>query len=748
MKTVVIAEKPDLARAIASAYNPNYKKEKAFLDVGNNVYVTWCYGHMLALKEPRDINPEYRKWNINHLPYKELLTPDFVVPDKVKGQLNEIVKLSSNADMIIHAGDPDDEGQRLVDAVIEHMNFKGTVKRVLINDNNTEVVKKQLDSLKDNSEFKKLSEKALARSMADLMFGTNMTVAYSTHFNSRIFVGRVATSIFSLVVNRTRDHKNHVPSPFYELENIFNFGGNSLKAKLLSDISAPKDEENRIIKKEILDNFKKMVEGKNAEITSVEKKEKEQQPPLPFNLLKLQIEASKKFGYDADETLKITQDLREKYKLITYNRSDSQYLNEEHHSEAPVILNAVANNLSEYNDLISGSTDSNRKSRAFNDSKVTAHHGIIPTLKKLNSNEKLSEKEKNIYELIALRYIAQFLPLRKTEQTVINIKCDNFDFSSTATVEVDKGWRLIVEEENKEEEETFDTPFSQGDQGVAQEINVVEKMTRPKPLYTEASLLTDLTQVAKYIKDLNLKKALIEKDKDKEGERGGIGTPATRSSILKQLFERGYLAYDKKNIVPTKESEKIFDLLSDDIKYPDLTAKWQMKLNDIEDGNLSLQSFINEINDDIKDQIEKVKKDNRTIVETYPCDCGGSVTKKSGQYGTFWSCSNWKDCDIKYVEKDGKPVKEETYPCECGGNVRKMNGKNGAFWSCSNWKKCDIKYTEKDGKPVKEITYPCECGGTIRKIKGKGKSSDFWSCSNWKKCDIKYEDKEGKPTRS
>ena len=738
-----IAEKPELARAIASAYSENGHvytesdtKGKSFLNVRDGVIVTWCYGHMLELKKPDDYNQKFKKWNQSDLPYTDLLKGELKVSEGKERQYNAIMEKAKKADLIIHAGDPDGEGQRIIDELLEFGEIKKPVKRVLINDLNIEIVKKSLENMKDNEDFKNLSISAYARSLADLYLGINLTVGYSLKHGELLTVGRVISPILSLVVQRSELHFNHIPKDYYALKAVFDFKGEKLKSTYL----IPNDvkEEGILLDKSIVEKVSSDINNQEGEVISYKKEVKKTPPPLPFNLLKLQIESFKKFNYSPDEVDEVTQNLRGTHQLITYNRSDSQYLNDEHHNDADIVIEAINENLG-----YSYPVNSKIKSRAFNASKVTAHHAIIPTLKKIDINN-LSEKEKNIYELISKRYLAQFIEQRETEHLSIKIECNGHYFTSTAIKELKKGWRILIDEEENKKEDQIEiaVDIEEGSKGELISSEIESKKTKPLPLYDNGSLLEDIMQISKYVKNEELKKVLLERDKDKEGEKGGIGTPATRSAILKNLFTRDYLTRNKKHIIPTENGKKFFNLMPDSIKYADLTAEWQMKLNEIEDGSLSLDEFLIFIKNKITIEMETLDQ-MESLIQGYPCECSGTVTKRNGKFGEYWSCSNWKDCNIKYEEVEGKPSVVQGHSCKCGGTVTKRNGQYGEYWSCSNWKDCNIKYEEVEGNPSVVQGHSCECGGTI--TKRNGQYGEYWSCSNWKVCKLKYEDKENKP---
>ncbi|MCB1584570.1 MAG: DNA topoisomerase 3, partial [Xanthomonadales bacterium] len=555
-----IAEKPELAKAIVEGLGGGSRKD-GYFDCGSDC-VTWCFGHMLELCDPEDYDEKYAKWNINDLPISHVPWKKKVSKDKKK-QVKIIVDLIKNANIIVNAGDPDEEGQLLVDEIIEYSKSSVPVKRVLINDNNTKVVQKSLANLRDNAEFHGFSQAAEARSVGDQLYGYNLSRAYTLKAQEKgmqgvLSVGRVQTPVLGMVVRRERENKAHKKAYYYNVNGVFDVSGCQFPARYQVSDSDTQDDNGRLIDEEQARKIATAVSGQSAKVVKAETKNKKELAPLPYNLLKLQTDASRKFGYKPDQVKQITQDLREKHKLITYNRSDCEYLSDEQHADAQGILSAIATTAPL---LAKASTnaDPNVKGRAFNSSKVSAHHAIIPTEATANF-AKLSEPEQKIYMLIARQYIAQFWPDRIYEQTILELDVGGHIFSAIANVTIQQGFKVLYKndqgnEDLKSNEDDLNADLrsiKNGDIGRCIDAKSEQKETKPPALYTIATLLSDLTRVAKYIKDERLKKLLIEKDKDKAGEHGGIGTPATRDTIIKGLFDRGKNRKKGKSIVATE----------------------------------------------------------------------------------------------------------------------------------------------------------------------------------------------------
>jgi DNA topoisomerase-3 len=756
-----IAEKPDLAKAIVEGLGGGSQK-KGFIECGSDI-VTWCFGHMLQLSDPEDYNPEHKTWNIDHLPIINIPWKYKANP-KSKDQLKIILDLIKKADSIVNAGDPDEEGQLLVDEILEYVGNKKPVKRVLINDLNTELVKKAIANLRDNQDFFGMSQAALARSVADQLYGYNMTRGYTLTaqkqgFDGTLPVGRVQTPVLGLVVNRDRQHEAHTKSFYYDLRG--NFTADPIQvffAKYRPAEHTPTDEKGRVTSEEFLKGVVENCTGQPMKIISASTEAKEASPPLPFSLLKLQAAASKKFKLKPDQVKDITQALREKYKLITYNRSDCQYLSEEQHGDAADVIQAI-NQTNPALASIIDKTDSGIKSRAFNSANVSAHHAIIPTIATADFS-KLTKPEQDVYSLIAEAYLVQFFPNQKFSETKIIVECSGHKFTASSREILEAGWTAIFkdvtedqDEETPEDEKQNLQSIEAGASGTCSSCQLEKKETKPPSKYTFATLLNDLTRVAKYVEDLKLKKLLQEKDKDKKGESGGIGTPATRDTIIKGLMDRGFLVEQGKFIVSSDLARKFYDILPDYARHPDMTALWHEQQKEIEEGGLTVKAFLDELTGSVSSEIERLKKDGLQLDIKQGPECPkcktGFLKRRKGKTGFFWGCSSYPECNASYPDKKGDPD-TASFPCpKCGKDLRQRTGASGKFWGCSGFPECKTSYPDKKGKPdtappKPKAVFNCpECGLQLRQVKGK--FGLFWSCFNKPKCTKNYKDIKGKP---
>lgn len=592
MKSLIIAEKPELAKSILNAIDGKAEKKDGYFQKGNYI-VTWAYGHIMRLKTPEEYDEDNKNWEMKQLPiyFKDWKK---VPIEKTKKQFNVIKKLIKECDEIINAGDIDEEGQLLIDEIIEYCGFNGTVKRIQTSAFNEDYLRKALKKLEPNSKYKSWGESANARAIADYMVGINLSRYFSILNSRTLSIGRVQTPTLGLVVNRDLAIENHIKEKYYDGYVDIDINKNIIKAKLENKKDEIYKEANEL--KQILEKFL----NKQIQV-NITKQIKNENAPLPFNLTKLQSHISKKYKIKPDETLKITQDLREKYHAITYNRSDSQYLNQEHYEEAPKVIKQVLKNIDlqldlDYNNL--------PKSKCFDDSKVTAHHGIIPTVIDLKLSN-MNENEQKVYKEICMFYLIQFLPPIKKEITSLQTEeINGYKFKASSTKILDEGYRKYLGNDNEESSNILSNLKEGMYKGNINNTEIKEIETKPLSRYTQASLIEDMTRISKYVDDPNIKEILKRKDKDKEGENGSIGTSATRSSIVQNLIKRGYIKEEKDKIISTELGREYYNILPDEWKKADLTAKWWLIQEEIKEGKTNQYKLL----DSILLDIEKILK--------------------------------------------------------------------------------------------------------------------------------------------
>lgn len=739
MSKLFIAEKHDVAKAIAGVLGVTSKGD-GFYQCGEDK-VTWCAGHMLQLCSPEDYNPEHKKWSLDHLPIVNVPWKYQVIDGRGK-QLNIIKSLLDQCSTVVHAGDSDDEGQLLVDEILEYYRITKPVMRLLINDNNEKVIKRSIANMKSNKEFYGLYQSALARSVADQLYGFNMTRLYTLKANEKgiegVFsVGRVQTPILGLVVARDRAIASHTKQFYYSVTGHFDLMGKSFTAAHKPSEDAPVGENKKITDSAYADSIINKCKGANSTITSFERKEKRVLAPLCYDLLELQVDASRKFGLDPDVVLKITQSLRENHKLITYNRSDCRYLSEEQHEDAPNVLAAIAANSGVLGKACSAA-DPTIKGRVFNSANVTAHHAIVPTEAQKNISE-LTENERNIYLLIARSYIAQFWPDRVLDVTELSLDCAGEKFTASQSIVVAEGWKSLysndadnqeIESDQEQDQTTGDIQaLALGNSGSCANCTYSKKETEPPKPYTMATLLKDLKRVAAFVKNPEIAKILREKDKDKKGESGGIGTPATRDTFIVKLLERGFFQKSGKNIISSQVGKNYHDVLPEFATQPDLTALWHQQQKDIASGSDTVMNFVNGLVQTITTHINEVRNTTFDMVKTEGMQCpackGKTLfrIKKKDSKEHFWGCKDRESCGKTYPDKAGKPdltvkapVAHSEHDCRACGKklVRRISPAKKAttktkakpatpWYGCSGYPTCKQTYFEKNGAPDFEV---------------------------------------------
>jgi len=588
-----IAEKPSLGRAIAEVLPKPHRKGDGYIECGNGQVVTWCIGHLLEQAQPDAYDSRYARWNLSDLP---------IVPEKwqlqprasVTKQINVIKRLLGEASEVIHAGDPDREGQLLVDEVLNYLELpaekRRNVQRCLINDLNPQAVERAINRLRANSEFIPLSSSALARSRADWLYGINMTRAYtllgqSAGYQGVLSVGRVQTPVLGLVVRRDEEIENFVAKDFFEVKAhiVTPKEERFIATWQPSEACEPyQDEEGRLLHRSLAEHVVKRITGQPARVTSYNDKRESEAAPLPFSLSTLQIEAAKRFGLSAQNVLDICQKLYETHKLITYPRSDSRYLPEEHFAGRQAVINAISVHSPSL--LPQPVIDTDIRNRCWDDKKVDAHHAIIPTAR--SSKVNLTDNEEKVYTLVARQYLMQFCPDAVFRKCTIELDIANGKFIAKARFLAEAGWRTLLG--NKERDEENDgTPLpvvAKDDELLCEKGEVMERQTQPPRYFTDATLLSAMTGIARFVQDKDLKKILRATD--------GLGTEATRAGIIELLFKRGFLVKKGRYIHSSDAGRALIHSLPEMAARPDMTAHWESVLTQISEKQCRYQDFM------------------------------------------------------------------------------------------------------------------------------------------------------------
>lgn len=680
---LIIAEKPDLGHDIAKAIEGTATERDGVIRKGDYV-ITWVFGHLLQLREPEVYNPEYAAWNMESLP---IHFPDWEM-DPIPGKaarVKQIQKLVSEASLIIHAGDPDDEGQLLIDELLRFYNYTGPVKRLDTADTSTKSLKRALNNLKDNEPLEASGWSAYARAVSDYVVGINMSRYFTLLNRRKLSVGRVQTPTLGLVVNRDLQIENHKKICHYEWQPEVQIGKASIPAKFHYHKDSDVLEDGRVLSRLPLQELQEQSAGQTVSC-NVTKTEKATEPPLPFNLVKLQSYCGKKWKYKPAEVMEITQALREKYHAITYNRSDCQYLTTEHYLQAPETVQSVLDNLQ----LSGTGFDPKRKSRCFNDANITAHFAIIPTSEPLVLNE-LTEKERNVYTAVAYHYLVQFLPSSLQMVSTLEIKLQEGTIKASSSETTEPGFTafLTVSDEETETEDQEDAPalasIPAGSYSAQLKPGqITEKETKPPARYTQTSLNEDMTRIAKYVTDPEVKRLLKEKDKGKKGEHGSIGTSATRSGIISELIRKGFLIEEKGKLISTPVGREFYRILPNELKLPDMTAHWYVLQEEIKNGaapDLLIENVLDTIRTVMSKQHETIAIEVKKVGE---CPlCGSSVAEREkGYFCTSRECPFviWKQISGKTITPS---IAEQLLQKRRTSELKGFKSKSGSSFSAS-----------------------------------------------------------------
>ena len=675
-----IAEKPSLGRAIAEGLG-NGKKHEGYISCGNDT-VTWCFGHLLELANPDHYDPALKKWDAKALP---IIPEEWkLLPRKgVAKQLNVIKRLLKKTDVVVNAGDPDREGQLLVDEVLEHFGYVGNAQRIWLASLDEKSVATALSSLKDNKDYARLSQAALARSRADWLTGINATRAMtllgrSNGMQGVLSLGRVQTPTLNLIVTRDRTIANFKPQKYSVVQATLNHEKGSFKAQLQpSEDMTGLDEEGRLIDTAKAKTIAKEAKNQTGSIVEATSQKKTVHPPLPHCLSSLQKAASAKFGMSAKEVLDIAQRLYEK-KLTTYPRSDCRYLPEEQFDDAKHILQALSST------PVFETANPELKSKAWNTKKITAHHGIIPTGQ---VPTKIPAEEAKLFELISTTYALQFHLPRTYEAKKIVSEIAGYLLATTGQTTLETGWMKF----DKQPEEQPLPAVEKNDAISCAESKVELKQTKPPAKFTEGTLVAAMASIHRFIDDAEAKKTLKENE--------GIGTEATRAGIIETLKQRGYIKADKKNLISTELGQNIIALTPEQLKDPITTALWESRLSAIAAGTEQFVTFMADQAHLLPILITPITESAGTGLQGHSCpECGKALRRlpsKKDKGKFFWACFE-HDKPVFLPDAKGKPGTKQPKqnlpqaPCPedgCDKMMRRFESKKHKgkfFWVCED----------------------------------------------------------------
>ena len=626
--TVCIAEKPSVAADIARILGATARRDGYY--EGNGYQVTWTFGHLCELKMPEEYTPMWRSWSLSALP---MIPQKFGIRLKddegVKKQFAIIEQLFSKADGIINCGDAGQEGELIQRWVMQKAQAKCPVRRLWISSMTDEAIREGFANLKDQSEYQSLYMAGLSRAVGDWLLGINATRLYTIKYGQNrqvLSVGRVQTPTLALIVARQKEIDNFKPEPYWVLATVY-------RDTTFTATSG------RFTSKEEGEKAFATISGKPFTVTDVQKKNGKETPPSLYDLTSLQVDCNRKFGFSAETTLNIIQQLYE-MKLTTYPRVDTTYLSDDVYAKCPQTMNGLFQvqfaGQKPYADLVRplGGKPLPKSKKVFDSSKVTDHHAIIPTGQVPSPG--LSDLQRKVYDLVARRFIAVFYPDCQYAQTTVLGKVDDVEFKVTGRTILDPGWRAVYakepqqsdEEERKPEEEERTLPaFQKGESG-PHEPTLTEKMTTPPKYYTEATRLRAMETAGKLVDDEELRAAMKE---------NGIGRPSTRAAIIETLFKRHYIRKERKNLVATPTGIELIDLIHEELlKSAELTGIWEKKLRDIEHHKYDALQFIDGLKVQVADIVRQVISDqsNRHVAidpsVTTPAAAPATDPKKKG----------------------------------------------------------------------------------------------------------------------
>lgn len=693
---VCIAEKPSVAKDIARILGAT-TSHNGYME-GNGFQVTWTFGHLCTLKEPNDYTENWKHWSLSALP---MIPPRFGIKliddDGIKRQFSVIERLMQAADCIVNCGDAGQEGELIQRWVMQKAQAKCPVKRLWISSMTDEAIREGFNSLKDQSEYQPLYVAGLSRAIGDWLLGMNATRLYTLKYGQNrqvLSIGRVQTPTLALIVNRQKEIDSFEPEPYWVLSTIYR---DTLFTATKGKFTTKEEGEQAFA----------TIADKPFEVTGVSKKNGNEAPPRLFDLTSLQVECNRKFSYSAETTLNLIQSLYER-KLTTYPRVDTQFLSDDIYPKCAGILTGMRG-YEQYIQPLAGKKLPKSK-RVFDTSKVTDHHAIIPTGVPASA---LSDMERNVYDLIARRFIAVFYPDCKFSTTTVLGKVEDVEFKVSGKEILEPGWRTIYaqqqtstpqhlnpstsqplnsqpsssEDDGKQDEERTLPTFVKGESG-PHTPTLTEKWTTPPKYYTEATLLRAMETAGKFVDDETLRAALKE---------NGIGRPSSRAGIIETLFKRHYIRRERKNLIATATGIELIDIIHEELlKSCELTGIWEKKLRDIEHKKYEAADFINELKQQVTEIVYDVLRDNsnRRVTITTDEDLKKAKKKKTAapKKAAAKSAATSSTASTKNAAASPQPATSEPSAddsiigttCPVCGKGTIIKGKTA--YGCSNWK--------------------------------------------------------------
>lgn len=718
-KILVLAEKPSVGRDLAKVLNCNQNSNGCFM--GSKYIVTWALGHLVTLADPEAYGEKYKTWSLDTLPMLPSKM-ELVVIKETARQFNTVKSLLKREDIdeLVIATDSGREGELVARWIIIKAGFNKPLKRLWISSQTDRAIRDGFNNLKPGREYDNLYKSAECRAEADWMIGLNVTRALTCKHNAQLSAGRVQTPTLAMVVERENEIRKFVPRDYWTIN------ANTNGFTLMWQDKA--NGQSRIFNKQQSEGILAKVKGQPGNIIDIKKETKEEPPPLAYDLTELQRDANRRFGYSAKQTLSIMQRLYETYKIVTYPRTDSRHITEDIVPTLPERLKSIATG--SYAESARALLKNKLKvtKRFVDNTKVTDHHAIIPTEQYVNLGD-LNSEERNIFDLIAKRFIAVLSPAFEYEQTIVKVDVAGELFFAKGRIIRSKGWKSIYEGQRDnnddvgEEQDQSLPEMKKGDKLKIATVQLVNGKTKPPARYTEATLLTAMEHPGKFIEDEELREAM--------DKTSGLGTPATRADIIEKLFSSFYMERRGKEIFPTSKGIQLVDMVPSDLKSPELTAKWEQKLTLISKGKTNSNEFLNEMKGYASKLVSNViasadvfRHDNLTR-EKCP-ECGKYLLDVNGKKGRMLVCQD-RECGYR---KGVSQISNARCP-ECHKKMEiRGEGDNKSFYcSCGYREKLEAFNKRKDEQVNKK-----EVGRFLNQQEDEGINSALAEAlAKWKK---------------
>ncbi|WHY68046.1 DNA topoisomerase III [Neobacillus sp. SuZ13] len=659
MKSLVLAEKPSVARELARVLGCN-QKHKSYME-GNQYIVTWALGHLIELKMPEHYDTKYKTWNLEDLP----IIPQkmgLMVMKQTNHQFRAIETLAKRKDIkeCIIATDAGREGELVARWILDKIRWNKPLKRLWISSQTDKAIKDGFKQLKPGKQFEDLYHSAVCRAEADWLIGLNVTRALTTKYKDPLSAGRVQTPTLALVLEREQQIQSFVPKEYWTIRADI--------GPLSTDWE--RDNEKRIFDKAKAETIQSKVYGKKAVLDKIDRKKKSEPQPLPYDLTELQRDANKRFGFSAKKTSSVLQRLYEQYKLVTYPRTDSRYLTTDMVNTMTDRLHGMASGYKEEVRPILANKGTVLAKRVFNNEKVTDHHAIIPTEQRLNLSE-LDSDERKLYDIIARRFLALFLPAYEFDTIQATFKVEGETFTAKETNVMELGFKKVLGKEGSEQLTTGLQKLAQGQSFTVKNGVLNQKWTEPPQRYSEADVLAQM-------------------------EKFGLGTPATRAEIIERLVETEVVERQNGRFHSTKKGKQLIELVNDELKSPELTAKWEQELEKISKGKADPKAFLQKIRRQTEQLVSEIKKSEKSyrahnLTGSRCPECNEFLKERNTKEGKILVCSS-PECSFR-KRKDPK-LSNRRCP-QCHKKMEIHNGKAGAYFQC---RRCNVVEKAEDKK--------------------------------------------------